>query len=144
MIDWLNRILLVVILAAVSALTLTSLSTFFDEHMEGRRLMLHMTAGGVLVFAMPLFGMLYLSRAISPNRSAVLQRAGFWLLIVATLVSLTSVLLCMMPVLSTEQMQRWMTVHGYAGLVTLPALLLLVAGSIRWRRMQSTRSATPG
>ena len=144
MIDWLNRILLIVISVVVATLTLTSLPTFFEEHMEGQRLMIHMMAGGTLVFALPLFGMLFLGRVISPTRSTGLQRLGFWLLIVGALVAITSVLLCMMPLLSTEQMERWMSVHGYAGLATVPGLLLLVIGGVRWRRMQATRSATPG
>lgn len=144
MLDWLNRILLTTILVVVAALTITSLPTFFQEHMEGQRLMAHMMAGGGLVFTIPLFAFFSLGRVISGNRSNGLQRLGFWLLILATLIAMSSVLLCMMPLLSTQQMHRSMSVHGYAGLTTVPALLLLVIGSFRRRRMQAMRSDTPG
>ena len=144
MIDWLNRILLAVICLVVLTLTLTALPTLSDHHMEGQRLMLHMMAGGTLVFAAPIFGLFFVGRAISPNRSVGLQRLGFWLLIVATLIAITIALLCMMPILSTEQMRAWMSIHGYAGFTTVPAVLLLLAGGVRWRRMHATRSATPG
>ena len=142
--DWLFRILVGVITVVVATLTISALPTLADHHMEGQRLMIHMMAGGTLVFAVPAFALLFLGRAISPLRSGGLQRFGYWLLIVASLIAITSVLLCMLPLLSTEQMEQWMTLHGYAGFATVPALLLLVIGSVRWRRMQAIRSGTPG
>jgi magnesium-transporting ATPase (P-type) len=142
--EWLIRVALAVIALAIAALTISSLPTLADHHMEGQRLMAHMFAGSVLVFAMPAFAILFLSRAIIPGRSAGLQRIGYWSLIVTSLIAIASVLLCMIPLLSTEQMVRWMTLHGYAGLATAPALLLLLVGSARWRRMKAMRSETPG
>ncbi len=141
---WITRILILVIALAVGVLTATSLPTLMDHHMAGRGLMLHMMAGGALVFVMPLFALFFLAQAISPARSGGLQRLGFWLLVATTLTAIASVFLCMLPLPSTEQMHELMMVHGYAGFATVPALVLLVLGALRWRRIQATRSATPG
>ena len=144
MVNWLVRILLVVITIVVAVLTITALPTLDDHHMAGTRLMIHMMAGGSLVVAMPVFALLFLSRAISPQRSAILQRWGFWIMVLAATVSIGSVLMCMLPVLSTEQMHQWMVIHGYAGFTTGAALLLLGLGCLQWRRISATRSSTAG
>ncbi len=144
MMNWLIRILLVVIAIVVAVLTITALPTLDDKHMAGTRLMIHMMAGGSLVAAMPVFAILFLSRAISPQRSAILQRWGFWLMILAATLAIGSVLMCMLPLLSTEQMHRWMVIHGYAGFATGAALLVLGLGCLQWRRISATRSSTPG
>lgn len=144
MVEWFTRILLVVICLLVAVLIITSLPTWQHEPMLGQRLMLHMMMGGTLVFAVPLFGLLSISRVIAPERSTRMQRFGFWTLMLAALIAIASVLLCMLPLLATDQMHQTMTIHGYAGLATVPALLALGVGMAQWRRMKAMRSATPG
>ena len=144
MIVWINRILLLLNCIAVALLFVTSLPALREQQMTGSTLMLHMMAGGSLVFALPVFALMFLGPAISLNRSARSQRLGFWLFILTGLVTISSVLLCMLPLLATEQMHFAMLVHGYAGLATVPALLIFVIGGLHRRRMTLTRSATPG
>lgn len=144
MTDWLIRIAFFGIALLVAVLLVTSLPEWRAEHMSGQWLIVHMMAGGALVVATPLFGLIFLRRAISPLRSSWLQRCGFWLLLISAVLTISSVLLCMIPLLTTEQMRSWMTFHGYAGLAMVPALALLAIGGLRWRRIQSMRSATPG
>ena len=142
--EWLRRLLLASICLMVVVLVLTSLPTWQGEHMLNQRLMLHMMTGGGLVFAVPVFGMLFFGRVIASHDSTALQRFGFWLLMSAALVVIASVLACMLPMLATEQMNQTMTIHGYAGLATVPALLALWIGGAQRRRMKAMRSATPG
>ena len=144
MIEWFTRILLVVICMLVAVLILTSLPTWQHDPMLGQRLMLHMMMGSGLIFTVPLFGVLSISRVIHPQRSTRLQRIGFWMLMLTAMVVIASVLLCMMPLLGTEQMHQTMSIHGYAGLATVPALLALGIGAAQWRRMKAMRSTTPG
>lgn len=141
---WINRILLLLNCIVVALLVVTSLPALIDQQMTGSTLMLHMMGGGTLVFALPLFALVFLGPAISLNRSVRSQRLGFWMFILTGLVAISSLLLCMLPLLATEQMHFAMLVHGYAGLATVPALLLFVMGGMHRRRMKLTRSATPG
>ena len=142
---WVDRIFLLVITILVAVLAGTALpGQLGGEHLGGLRLLAHMMASGALVFALPLFALYYLGRGISRFKSGGLQRLGFWTLILAGAVTITTMFLCMLPLPSTEQMHQLMLVHGYAGFTMVPALALLLLGAARWRRIQSTRSATPG
>ena len=97
-----------------------------------------------MVIALPLFVLVYLPRSISRFASGSLQRLGFWSLVVTGLVTTATVFACMLPVPSTDQMRQLIQLHGYAGFAMVPAVALLLVGASRWRRIQSTRSATPG
>ena len=141
---WINWILATVIMVAVTILALTALPFFSDQHLEGTRLKNHMLASGVLVVALPLMAILGLPGVINTGASVGIQRFGFWLLIAAGLVTIATMFLCMLPIPSTDQMHQLIEIHGYAGFATVPAVLLLIAGMVRSRHIQATRSSTPG
>lgn len=141
---WIDRIMMVVLVAIIFVLTATAFPVLAGGHLGGLMLLLHMMASGALVIVLPLFSLYFLSRSISRLKSGGLQRLGFWSLLVAGLVTIATVFLCMLPVPSTETMHQLIAVHSYAGFAMVPAVAVFVLGASRWRRIQSTRSATPG
>ncbi len=141
---WLDRFAIAVLTVIVTILAVTAWPTLFGGHLEGNALLLHMMASGALVGLFPLFSLYYVGRSISRYKSGSIERFGFWTLLVAGLVTIASVFLCMLPIASTDQMHELIKIHGYAGFAMVPALVLLIIGASRWRRIQSTRSATPG
>jgi hypothetical protein len=141
---WIDRIFLLAITAIVAALTATALPVLGGGHLEGTMLLLHMMGSGAMVIALPLFALYYLPRSINRFKSGSLQRIGFWSLIAAGLVTTATMFACMLPLPSTDQMHQLIQLHRYAGFAMVPAVALLMVGASRWRRIQSTRSATPG
>jgi hypothetical protein len=144
MLDWISRILLTVIILMTGMLVVTASTWLADGPIAGRRLIGHMIAGGGLVTVLPLFGLLFLHRAVVREQSTRLERFGYWAMILASLATIGSVFVCMLPILSSEQMRSSMGIHGYAGFAMVPGLLLLLIGRLHWRRMNSIRSSTPG
>jgi hypothetical protein len=142
--QWIDRLFPVAIAAIVAALTVTALPVLAGGHLGGTMLLLHMMASGAMVIALPLFALYYLPRCISQLTSDSLQRLGYWLLIFTGLVTIATMFACMLPIPSTNQMHQLIQLHGYAGFAMVPAVALLLSGVWRWRRIQSTRSATPG
>ena len=141
---WIDRILLSVILIGVVALSGSAAPWLVGGHLQGSLLLLHMMASGVLVVTLPLFALSYVWPNISSFKSGALQRLGFWLLILTGLTTIATVFLCMLPIPSSDEMRALIRVHSYAGFAMVPALALLLWGAVRWRRIQSIRSATPG
>jgi len=141
---WIERIFLIAITAIIAVLTLTALPVLQEGHLGGALLLLHMMASGALVIVLPLFALIYIGRSISRFNSGGLQRLGFWSLVVTGLLTIATVFACMLPVPSTDQMHQLIQLHRYAGFAMVPAVALLLVGTSRWRRIQSTRSATPG
>ncbi|MGI9470595.1 MAG: hypothetical protein ACR2NZ_03615 [Rubripirellula sp.] len=141
---WLDRICLLALVLIIALLTATALPALREGPLGGTALLLHMMASGALVFALPLFALLYLSRNLRSDRSGGMQRLGFWLLILSGIITIGSIFLCMLPIPSTDEMHELIRVHRYAGFAMVPAVVLLAIGTSRWRRIQSTRSATPG
>ncbi len=141
---WIDRILLLVVLAVVIVLSATAAAWLAGGRLQGSMLRLHMMASGVLVITLPLFALSSLWRNISRVDSGGLQKLGFWSLVVTGLATIATVFACMLPIPSTDQMHSLILLHGYAGFAMVPALALLLLGTSRWRRIQSTRSATPG
>jgi hypothetical protein len=141
---WIMRMLVIVITVAVGILALTALPFWVDEHMEGQRLKNHMLASGALVVGLPLLAIFGMPGASRQAASVAVHQLGYWLLILTGLVTMTTMFLCMLQVPSTEQMHQLIEVHGYAGFATVPAVVLLIVGMVRSRRIQATRSATPG
>ncbi len=139
-----DRILPLGLVILIVAATATAIPVFTDGHVGGLMLLAHMMASSGLVFVMPIFALLWLVRCVDRNASSGLQRIGFWLLIVTGLLTIVTVFACMLPYPSTEQMEKLITLHGYAGFAMVPALVVLLVGIARWRRSQVTRSATPG
>ncbi len=141
---WIDRIFLVAIVAMIFVLAVTALPALGGGHLEGPMLLLHMMASGALVIVLPLFALFYLGRSLSRFKSGGLQRLGFWSLIITGLLTIVTVFVCMLPLPSTETMHELIVIHGYAGFAMVPAVVVLVLGASRWRRIQATRSATPG
>lgn len=141
---WIDRAFLVALVAIIFVLTVTAAPVLAGGHLGGPMLLLHMMASGALVFVLPVFAIYYLSRSISSLHSGGLERLGFWTLLVSGLMTIATMFICMMPIPATQTMQQLVELHGYAGFAMVPAVALLVLGASRWRRIQSTRSATPG
>lgn len=141
---WIDRLFLIALVAIIFVLTATALPVLGGGHLEGPMLLLHMMASGALVIVLPIFGLYFLTRSIDRFKSGGLQRLGFWSLLITGLLTIVTVFVCMLPIPSTETMHELIEVHGYAGFAMVPAVVVLVLGASRWRRIQSTRSATPG
>ncbi len=141
---WVDLILLLGILVVVAVLTITAIPALAGHHLGGTMLLVHMMASGALVFALPVAGILWLTRALGDAESSSLQRWGFWLMITTGFATIATVFFCMLPYPSTDTMHQLIALHGWAGFAMVPAVVLLVVGSLRWRRIQLTRSATPG
>ncbi|TWU42003.1 hypothetical protein [Novipirellula artificiosorum] len=144
MIKLIERLCLVGLIASVVILTLTALPSLGGSHLGGNVLLVHMMSSGVLVFVLPMIAVLWLARgrAIGPARTV--ETVGFWAMILMGLVTIASVFIIMLPITSTETMHQLVNVHRYAGFATVPAVVLFVAGVLRYRRMHSIRSTTPG
>ncbi|QDT12453.1 hypothetical protein K239x_44630 [Planctomycetes bacterium K23_9] len=144
MMIWIDRILLLAIVVIVAVLTATALPVLAGHHLGGTMLLLHMMASGALVFALPAAAIVWLSRNINSATSDFIQRCGFWALIVTGFATIATVFFCMLPYPSTQTMHQLINWHGWSGFAMVPATVLLAIGSLRWRRIQATRSATPG
>lgn len=142
--QWIDRLFLVGIAGIVAVLAATALPALTGGHLGGNMLMLHMMASGAMVFGLPVLAIYFLPRYISGRESNSMQRTGYWLLIFTGLIAIATMFACMLPIPSTDQMHKLITLHGYAGFATVPAVALLLLGAWRWRRIQSMRSATPG
>ena len=141
---WFDRIFLLGLLLIVAALAVTAAPAVPEGPLGGSALLLHMMASGALVFVLPLYALVYVGRNLRSERSSGMQRLGFWLLVLSGVLTIGSIFLCMLPIASTEQMHELIRVHRYAGFAMVPAVALLAMGVSRWRRIQATRSATPG
>jgi heme/copper-type cytochrome/quinol oxidase subunit 2 len=137
-------LLLLALILVVLVLAGTAAPTPWDAHLGGTRLMLHMGASGGLVVGMPIVAMWFLRRNLKPQESTRSQRWGYWLCVLTGTATITTVFFCMLPYPSTDQMHVLMGAHGYAGFAMVPAVTLFALGIVRQRRIQSTRSATPG
>lgn len=139
-----DGILIVVLIGIVAALLISLVPWSTGRPLSGTMLLVHMFASGALVGILPLFAISYLWKSLSHLTAGTFQRIGYWTLVLTGLITIATVFVCMLPVASTEQMHELMVVHSYAGFAMVPALLLLAVGALRWRRIQSTRSTTPG
>ena len=144
-----HGLFLAAICLIVVVLTVTALPSIQGETLGGIILMLHMMASGALVFALPVYAMLYVWRHLDRSAATATQRLGFWCVLVTGLIATATMFACMMPIASTETMHHLVQWHGYAGFAMVPAVVLLLWGvsrtrSLKAERMKSTRSATPG
>ncbi len=141
---WIDRILLSVVMVVVAVLVASVVPSLIGGKLEGLWLLLHMAASGVLVVTLPILALSRVWAHLSRFRSSGMQRLGFWSLVLTGLATVASVFVCMLPLPSTDQMHQLILIHRYAGFAMVPALGLLVVGALRWRRIHSIRSATPG
>ncbi|NNE00139.1 MAG: hypothetical protein HKN47_22700 [Pirellulaceae bacterium] len=141
---WIDRILIFALVVVLAVLTATALPVLFGGHLGGMWLLAHMIASGALVFGLPVVALIWMWPNLSSHTSGAIQRLGFWSLITTGLLTIATVGACMLPFPSTETMHQLIQWHGYAGFAMVPALAVLLWGIARWRRIQSTRSVTPG
>ena len=141
---WVDRLLLIALTLFVVLLTLTALPSLFYGHLGGTMLLAHMLVSGAFVFLLPVFALLWTWRHISRFTSGTMQRIGFWAVIFTGFLTIATVFVCMLPYPSTDQMRQLIHWHGYAGFAIVPALALLLWGTLRWRRMEEIRSETLG
>ncbi len=135
---------LFIIVVCTIVLAATALPALLGDHLEGKTLILHMMASGGVVTLLPILAILLLGQAIGVQGSNALLQVGFWTTIVTGLLSIASIFGCMMPITSTATIHTLVLIHGYTGFAMVPAVTLLLFGMIRWRRMHSIRSTTPG
>ena len=111
MMTWITRFVSLSFLGVVLLLTITSIPVLFGGHLEGMLLLVHMMASGVMVFLLPVFGWVWLFRCAS----SPMQRFVSWLILASGFVTLLTMFACMLPIASTEQMQKLIDWHGFAG-----------------------------
>ncbi|QEF97681.1 hypothetical protein Mal15_17230 [Stieleria maiorica] len=137
MLVWIDRILLLALVMVVAVLVFTSWPAAMDEQtLDGQALLVHMMASGVLVMGLPVFALFFLRYLPAKRTTSWLQILGYIATLAAGLVTIVTVFLCMLPVASTHQMHSLMSVHGWAGFMMIPAIVLLLIGT------RATRSAS--
>lgn len=133
---WIDRILLAALVIVVVALTLTSLPSWGGATLDGQALLAHMMASGFLVFGLPIFAIAFLRYFSGQHRTSAIQHVGYLATVAAGLVTIVTVFLCMLPIPSTHEMHSLMSLHGWAGFVMIPAIVVLLLG------VRATRSAS--
>ena len=130
---WFDRLLLLGITVLVLVLAITASPMLFGGHMSGMWLLAHMMVSGALVFLLPVLALTWTWRNISRFKSGLLQRLGYWSLIVTGFLTIGTMFVCMLPFPSTDQIHQLIAWHGYAGFAMLPAIAALLIGTWRWR-----------
>ena len=129
-----DRVMLAVLVIVVAVLVVTSIPFLSGQSLEGRMLRVHMMASGVLVVGLPIFALAWTLRVINRAASGSIQRIGFWLVLVTGLMTTATMFVCMLPIASTTEMKSLMHWHGYFGFAMIPATVVLLLGSWKWRR----------
>lgn len=133
---WIDRILLIALIAVVIALTVTSLPALGGQALQGQTLLAHMVLSGILVVGLPVFAIAFL-RHFSANQSiSAWQNLGYLATVLTGLLTITTVFLCMLPIPSTDQMHQLMSAHGWTGFAMIPAIAVLLVG------IRTTRSTS--
>lgn len=128
---FIQRATFIVMLIAVVVSVLTSLPTWFDGHLGGYRLLIHMMASGVIVVALPLYAILRWSDWLKTVPRSAAEPIAFWSMIVFGFLTIASMFACMMPIASTATMRELIDLHGWLGsvmAVTVIANLLMYRG----------------
>lgn len=123
--SWFDRILLALLVLVTLVLTLTALSAVGPNPLGGKWLLAHMAASGLLVFGLPLCSIVWL-RYFFSHQIAFGNRVVLLWLIASGLVTIATILVCMLPIASTEVMHRLIHWHGYAGYAMSIAVAALV------------------
>lgn len=111
---------------ATIVLVITSIPTWWGDGLIGNRLMGHMMASGLLIFALPALALTRLPRLVAPRRSARAWRWAFWAMIIAGIVTIGTMFLSMLPIASTDRLHTLAWLHGWSGY----ALAALLAASL--------------
>lgn len=127
-----------VLILSTAALAITSLYTVFTEgHMRGWFLWVHLAAAGAFTVSLVLAALLWAAACDmcgpvgtgddprnAPPRFGSLTRISFWVLIVAGSVSLGSMLLGMLTLFGTREIETLIDIHRYSGLAAVAAAVL--------------------
>lgn len=125
------RLLFAALVISVALLSFTSLvSVWRYQVMHGWWLLAHMAASGVFVVAITLVALFLSGRLL--EHAEVPTAVAYFMLLVASIVVMGTVLLSMYPLFGTDEMRWLIGVHRYAGLGVLSTTVLL-ALLIRFR-----------
>ncbi len=125
MIGFVRTALAIAVCGIVAVLLATSLG---GGPLHGKTLMVHMMVSGAMVFALPLFAVVWLPRMLDFESRIPILRAGFWALICTGFVTIVTMFVSMLPIAGTDDLHRLISVHGYAGFVSVGAAALFVVG----------------
>ncbi|MEM9587962.1 MAG: hypothetical protein AAGA03_11840 [Planctomycetota bacterium] len=126
MIRLIERLAFLALLVSVIALTITSLPLTWETHLQGGWLMAHMMSSGLMVVALPLFAIARLLPAIERQGQAALHRFAFWCVVVLGTLTIATMFACMLPIASTEELSRLISLHGLVGIATSIATLVVL------------------
>jgi hypothetical protein len=132
---WVHRGFVFVITLVTVILTVTAIPSGDSSHLGDESLLLHMLASGVLVFALPLYGILFLSGVLDRSSTTTSHRWGHWLVLLCGWLTILTMLICMYPIASTDSMTTLMHWHGYAGFAMVPSVILWLYGMTRSRSL---------
>ena len=127
MIRLVRSVLAIALCGIVAVLLATSLG---GGPLHGNTLMLHMMVSGAMVFALPLFAVVWLPRMLDFEFRGATLRSGFWLLVACGFVTIATMFVSMLPLAGTDDLHRLISIHGYAGFVSVAAAALFVVGWI--------------
>lgn len=125
-------------LASVAVLGVTSLVAVIRFGiLGGWWLFAHMFGAGAFTFVLPLLALTWCEahrcacpwraagdEAPQPARFSCLAKTMFWLLLVAGLVTIGTMVLSMLPLFGTAGLELLLDIHRYAGLAVIAALIL--------------------
>lgn len=125
-------------IACIVVLCATAFGSILREgHMQHYALIAHTTAAGAFVFLLILVASSFLPRGSVTADNWRLERWSVWGLVVASLVTIATMLVSMYPLLETDGLIQAVVVHRYAGLLTaaLAAIHLfsLIIGRLGYR-----------
>lgn len=115
MIVLIRRLTLVVLIAAVAVLFVTSLPTWWGGHLLGYRLLVHMMASGAVVVGLPVYAVLRWTQWRSVPSPSLPQVVTFWALVLTGFLTIASMFACMLPTTSTPWMITLIDFHGWIG-----------------------------
>ncbi len=125
---------LIAVVGAAGVLTVTALPTLSGGHLNGNRLMIHMMASGVMVAALPIYGLTRLLPSSLAKFQSRLAQVALRCLLLCGMLTIATMFACMLPVFSTSSMESLISTHGWLGYLTAIAALGVMATSFLSRR----------
>jgi len=126
-------------LASVAVLGITSfVAVIRFGTLGGWWLFIHMFGAGVFTFVLPVLALTWCEAnrfgrppqpagsegQVPPSRFLRLAKSMFWVILVAGLIVIGTMILSMLPVFGTDCLQLLLDIHRYAGLVVVAATVL--------------------
>ena len=135
---WISRILYFVFALSILALAATSFGSILKQgHMNNYALIAHAGLGGVFVVLLLGIAWLYLPSGAEISERWRGERWTAWALVLASMLTAGSMIISMLPILSTQELIDATRVHRFTGLATLIALAFhscsLLAGRLGYR-----------